>query len=115
MELFNSSKGCAVSGRMVVADTFFSRLAGLMFRKGLAPDECLMIRPCSMVHTFGMRFAIDVLFLSKEGEVLHIQKSMKPNRISPWIRRAASVIELAAGTASKAGIDTGDRLLAVGR
>lgn len=77
-----------------VADTFFTRLRGLM---GKSPIERpLWIVPCADIHTFFMKEAIDVLFLSKEGSVLRIAEAMPKNRMSGAVKGAYSVLELPA-------------------
>jgi hypothetical protein len=83
-----------VQGREVpVAVGFRSRLAGLV---GLSRDEAgagLLIPRCSSVHTFGMRFALDVFFLDGRGEVLAVRRSVRPRRFACH-RHAAAVLEI---------------------
>ena len=86
------------------ADTFWTRLAGLQGKRPLGEDEGLLLSPCNQIHTFNMRFAIDALFLSRDGTVLHIEESMKPGKISPRIARCAQVLELAGGSIHQYGI-----------
>lgn len=77
-----------------VADTFFTRLKGLM---GKSPIERpLWIVPCADIHTFFMREEIDVVFLSKEGRVLRVIEAMEKNKMSGAVRGAHSVLELPA-------------------
>src|ERR671922_1038887 len=71
--------GAAVCESCRVADRFASRLRGLLGRRGLAPGEGLLIRPASSIHTFFMRFPIDVAFLDRDGVVVKVV----PN-LSPW-------------------------------
>jgi uncharacterized membrane protein (UPF0127 family) len=86
-----------IQGREVpVAVGFRSRLAGLA---GLRREEAgagLLIPRCSSVHTFGMRFALDVLFLDEEGEVLAIRRGVRPRRFASR-RRAVAVLEIPSG------------------
>lgn len=89
-----------------VADSLFARMKGLLGRDKLPPDNCLWIRPCKGVHTFFMRFSIDVLVLDKEHRVVAVIHDMKPNRISPVYARGATVLELAAFAA--VGVVVGD-------
>lgn len=99
-------RGISVS----VADSFFARLLGLLPER--APDERrgLLIRPCRQVHTFGMRFPIDVVFLSG-GHVVHIEHTMRPGRVSRYVKEADSVLEIAPGLAEKKSITLGEALL----
>jgi uncharacterized membrane protein (UPF0127 family) len=91
------------------ADTFLTRFRGLMGVKALAENTGLRISPCNSVHCFFMRFPIDVIFLDKENQVVHIQTNMKPGSISPIIRKAKSVIEANADTLSNV-LELGDKL-----
>jgi len=75
----------------------------------MEPDEGLWIIPCPMIHTFFMRFSIDVLFLDKELRVRHVVENMMPWRMSRWVFSAHSVLELPAGTLD-GSVSNGDRL-----
>ncbi len=92
------------------ADSFLSRGIGLLGRRGLSPGVGLLIRPCSSVHTFGMRFAIDVVYLDREGTVTKVAPRVRPWRFSHGGRRAHSTVELAAGEASRLGLVPGARI-----
>jgi uncharacterized membrane protein (UPF0127 family) len=91
----------------VVADSFATRLRGLLGRRSLPAGEGMLIRRESSVHTFFMRFAIDVVFLDAEGRVLRVDENVGPWRLKAC-RGARSVLELAAG--ASAGIAPGDRI-----
>ena len=91
------------------ADTFLTRFRGLMGVKAIAKNMGLRIAPCNSVHCFFMRFPIDVIFLDKQNQVIHIQKNMKPGSISPIIKKAKSVIEANADTLSTV-LELGDKL-----
>ena len=91
------------------ADTSLRRLRGLLGRAALGKNEGLLLSPCSHVHTFGMRFPLDVLFLNKDGTVVHCVPHLRPNRMAgAW--RARHTLELAAGSIARLGLQTGDRL-----
>jgi uncharacterized membrane protein (UPF0127 family) len=92
-----------------VADTSSKRRTGLLKHSELAPGQGLWIVPCEAVHTFGMNFPIDVLFLSKSRKVLKIRPNMVKRRISMCLS-AHSVLELPAGMASTTGTQAGDQL-----
>jgi uncharacterized protein len=92
-----------------VADTSASRRRGLLKHSGLAAGEGLWIVPCEAVHTFGMKFPIDVAFLSKSRKVLKIRRDMGRRGIALCMR-AHSVLELPAGTLQRSGTDVGDQL-----
>ena len=96
--------------RIKRCDTFGTRLLGLMFRGRPLSDEAYHLTPCNSVHTFFMRFPIDVLFLDADGRVLNIAKRAGPWRILPPVKGAASVLELPAGAADTHGIETGQKI-----
>lgn len=90
-------------------NNFIDRMRGLLFSSPLKENEGLLIAPCSSVHTFGMRYAIDLVFLDKQLTVVKTVKSLKP-----W-RMAASyasnmVLELAADSLDKLKLTTGQQL-----
>lgn len=87
--------------RMYSANTFFSRLRGLLGRRKLEKNEALHIKPCSDVHTFGMKYDLDVVFLDHDGVVIRID-TLAPNRWS-ICRGAHSVLEFSAGCAQLNG------------
>lgn len=102
-------------GDLVVADTVRratsipGRMRGLLGGPGLGPGEGLLLSPCKQVHTFGMRFPIDVVFCDRGWRVTHVVRGMKPGRVSRVEWRARCAIELSAGAAS--AVQPGDRLV----
>ena len=92
-----------------VADSSPTRRSGLLKHESLPEGEGLWIAPCEAVHTVGMRFAIDVLYLDRKRKVLKVRERMVPWRISGCLR-AHSVLELPAGMAGKTGTLPGDQL-----
>jgi uncharacterized protein len=103
------SDGTVACERCTVANTMWSRMRGLLGKGSLQSGVGLLIRPAPSIHTFFMRFPIDVVFLSRQGEVLKVAE-----RVPPWrarsCRHAYAVLELAAGEAGRRGIAVGDRL-----
>ncbi len=108
--LVNLTRGCILANRVRKAQRFWERAKGLLGRSFLEEGEGFLIEPCSWIHTFGMAFPIDVLYLDGEGEVVHSCHSLRPNRLGPFVRHAHSVLELPAGTIVHAGTKVGDRL-----
>jgi uncharacterized protein len=92
-----------------IANDSAKRRTGLLQHSGLGPGEGLWIVPCEAVHTFGMKFEIDVLFLSKKRKVLKVRDAMPKRRIAMSLL-AHSVLELPAGTAKATGTQKGDEL-----
>jgi len=102
------------SGRVVVSDLTVAvesatRKKGLLGRDGLADGSGLVIAPTNAVHTFFMRFPIDILFVTKAGEVVKVRQAVPAWRMAAAFRGYA-VIELAAGGAARAGLEVGDRV-----
>jgi len=85
------------------ADTFFLRFRGLLGRRELQEDEALHIHPCKDVHTFGMKYDLDIVFLDDAGSVIKID-SLEPNRWA-FCKGAKSVLEFKAGCAQLHGYD----------
>ncbi len=106
---FNKSRGIALALRAANADTWSSRMKGLLGRSGMEQDEALWITPCAQIHMFFMKFAIDAVFLDKDKRVVRIFENLKPWRITPWVFRAQGVLEMAAG-ASLGKVSLGDQI-----
>jgi uncharacterized membrane protein (UPF0127 family) len=98
-----------LADRADIADTSAKRRAGLLKYPGLAPGEGLWLVPCEGVHTFFMKFPIDVVFLNKKRKVLKIRPSMGRRRIALSFR-AHSVLELPAGRLAETATKAGDML-----
>jgi uncharacterized protein len=108
-----NAAGETVCGRCSVADHVPSRLKGLLGRRSLQPDEGLLLRPASSVHTAFMRFAIDVVFLDRDLSVVGVASDVRPWRAAGR-RGAKAVLELPSGACARRGIGVGDRLQLVG-
>lgn len=106
----NMSTGFLVADRVGVASTRAERAVGLLSRTGLEPGEALWIVPSRGVHTWGMRFAIDVVALDADGVVIDQVSSLKPWRIRLPRWGTAGVLELPAGTIASSGIVRGHRI-----
>jgi hypothetical protein len=106
---FNKTRGIALALRAVNAETWDSRMRGLLGRTGMDQDEALWLAPCSQIHMFFMKFAIDAIFLDKNRRVLRIFENLKPWRITPWVWRAHGVLEMTAG-ASIGKVAVGDQI-----
>jgi uncharacterized membrane protein (UPF0127 family) len=102
-------QGEVICERCLVADNPLTRLRGLLGRSELASGEGLLLRPAGSIHMFFMRFPIDAVFLSRDGEVLKVSASVRPWRTAA-ARGAKVVIELPAGEADRRGIQAGTRL-----
>lgn len=94
-----------------VAATSTSRRRGLLGRNGLDVGHGLLITPCGSVHTFFMRFPIDVVFLDRDRRVRKVVERLRPGRLAWGGWRAWQTLELAAGAIAAAGLRRGDRLI----
>jgi uncharacterized protein len=101
--------GSVVCESCRLAASFTNRLRGLLGRKGLASGEGLVIRPAGSIHTFFMRFPIDVVFLDQGGVVVKRVSNLRPWRLA-FARGGRDALELGAGEAERRGIRRGDRL-----
>lgn len=109
MELINSSQNGKLASNVVIANTSWSRTKGLLGRKSLQ-NEALILSPCNSIHSCFMSFKFDVIFIDKDGRVIHLIERMKPFRFSPIIRKAWAVIELPVGVIQSSGTRIGDMI-----
>ena len=105
----NRARGTILANRLEVADSAPKRTKGLLGRDGLGSGEGLWIIPCESVHTFFMRFAIDLVYLDRRNRVKKIRSVVVPWRVSACLS-AHSVLELPAGTIRKTMTEAGDML-----
>ncbi len=96
--------------RLQIAENLFARMKGLLGRSALAKGEGLLIRPCNGIHTFGMKFPIDAVFLDGNNIVIAIRKDLVSNRLTSIYPKAASVLELPAGTVDATDTRIGDEI-----
>lgn len=93
-----------------IANTFFTRLAGLMFQKKLSQGTGLLLVPCNSVHMCFMRFAIDVIYLDKEYNILKVVKNLKPWIGLSFCSYAWATLEMTAGEAERCGLKDGGKI-----
>lgn len=108
LKLQNLTKDIEVLDDIIIAESFFSRLKGLLGKKGLDKGQGLVIRPCNSVHTIGMKFSIDLAFVNEDNQVIHIIQDLKPGKLSPIIKGSKFVIEVASGEFSHDNLEIGD-------
>jgi uncharacterized protein len=107
--LTNARNNRTVARTLLTAFDSASRRKGLLDHDSLADGSAMIIAPTSAIHTFGMRFAIDVIFVSKDGRVLKLRPQVKPRRIAAaW--PAFAVVELPAGAIERSDTRRGDQL-----
>jgi uncharacterized membrane protein (UPF0127 family) len=108
MRAFNPRSGKYIASNVIEAATIFMRMKGLLGRDSLPPGEALWLRPCKSVHTIGMKFPIDILFLGRDNRVVGVEENIPPNRFSAFVYKAAGALELPAGAISESGTRAGD-------
>ncbi len=110
--VYNRTREAFVATEASVANSYFRRLVGLLgkTKRWAKEGSGLWIVPSRGVHTIGMMFPIDLVFLSKEKEVVHVEEYVRPFRISKVSLKASSVLELPAHTIYRTGTKVGDRL-----
>lgn len=89
----NKNKNEIVCSNVVVAKTTYKRMKGLIGTKGLAMDEAIVIFPCNRIHTFFMKYAINVAYIDKGNKVVRIDQHIMPNRIGKICKNAKYVME----------------------
>jgi len=109
IKVWNRDRGVILAAAAEVADTSAKRRTGLLKHSKLAPGEGLWIVPCEAVHSFGMKFAIDIVYLDRKKRVRKLRKEMVPRRLSACLT-AHSVLELPAGAIDSTGTRVGDQL-----
>lgn len=108
MQAYNHTRQRYLVEHGPVANRPWARMRGLIGRASLQPKEGLLLLGTKAIHTIGMRFPIDVLFLNSDGWVIHAIHALKPFRISPYVKNATMVIELPAGVLRETGTQVGD-------
>ena len=100
MKIYNSTQKNLIADDVKVANTFIARTLGLITKKIIAESEVLVIKPCNSIHTFFMKFPIDVLFVDANDEIVALYENVKPWRILPIHFNSLYVVELKAGQIS---------------
>lgn len=111
MPLINKNRNTCLAHTVTIADTFFTRLKGLLGKAGLPGGHCLILKPCRSVHTMFMKFPIDLLFLDKDNRVVGIISNLTPFKMTGIIKGSRLAVELPAGTIASTGTVTGDTVI----
>lgn len=107
--VFDENRSRKLAARVSVAGTSQTRRRGLLGKERIELETGLWIAPCEAVHTFGMKTAIDVIFLDRRSRVAKLVSNLKPRRIAVCLK-AASVLELGNGAIKQSEICIGDQL-----
>ena len=114
LHVANTTRGTDLMRGGRVADNAWTRLVGLLGGAGLDPGEGLLIVPCSSIHMFFMRFAIDAVYLNRDLEVVGLDTDLRPWRIGGFYRGARYVLELPVGAIAASDTQVGDRVAVEG-
>jgi uncharacterized membrane protein (UPF0127 family) len=107
VKLIIQESGQQVGHHIAEAYSFIRRLRGLMLTKSLSEGNGLHIRPCRAVHSFFMKYSIDVLHLDEASQIVGIEQRLKPGNLGETFRGTRSVVELPAGTIEQADVRIG--------
>lgn len=110
LHVTNETRGSILVTAGHLADNPIKRIIGLLRHTKLDAGDGLLILPCNSIHSFFMRFRFDAVFLSREGEVVHLIEDMAPWGISKMVFRAQSVLELPSGVIAQTTTRLGDKL-----
>ena len=110
VQVFNQTRQSFLSLGVIVADTHLSRLAGLLGQRRLRANEGLWVVPSRGIHTIGMLFVMDVIYLDKDHRVIHTIENLGPFRVAPIRLNCASVLELPVRSIFASDTRVGDKL-----
>lgn len=109
MRILNQTRGRCLADQVQPCRTFWRRWRGGLGKSRLAPGQGWYLAPCRAVHTLGLRYPIDAVYLSAQGRVLRIVR-LAPWRLGPWVGAARGVLELPAGTCTPETCQNSDQL-----
>ncbi len=108
MRVVNATRRQVLIQKGDIAEGSWARVRGRIGKSSLRPGAGLVLHYSSQIHTFGMRFPIDVLFLDRMGIAIHLIHRLPPGRVSPLVRGAKYAVELPAGLLAQTGTRVGD-------
>jgi uncharacterized membrane protein (UPF0127 family) len=106
----NRTRGTLVGESIRMADSGLTRIVGLLGERALPPGDGLLIVPSQGVHTLGMLFAIDIVVLDGDWNVMATLRGLRPFRMTRVFWKAAAVLELPVGVVESSGTVKGDAL-----
>lgn len=113
MAVINLASNQVIADNVKIADSFWPRFKGLMGIKSISEDFALHLIPCTSIHTFFMKFPIDVLYLDQKNNIVGMEENLQPGKIGKKFSHAHSVIELHAGKVAQTGMTVGQTLTIV--
>lgn len=113
MSIYNVTKGTNLSQKVTIADNVLARSAGLLGTTQPDIQKALYLVPCKAVHTFGMKYSLDVVFLDIQGRVVKLVENLRPNQMTSLVPRANCALELPPDTIAANPIAVGDELYVI--
>lgn len=110
LEAWNATRGAPLARRITVADTWWTRLRGMMGRPEPEADEGMLLAPCRSVHMYWMNYPLDVAFLAADGRVVAMYHGLAPSHRSKRHGEAERALELKAGRLAATQTEVGDRI-----
>lgn len=110
MALVNQTTGVIVADEVKLATSFWLRLKGLMFTAKLPEGNALYLSPCRTIHTFFMRYPIDVVYLDEKQKIIAVDFELKPNKLGSILWNVKDIVELPSGTIKKKKLEIGQVL-----
>jgi uncharacterized membrane protein (UPF0127 family) len=110
MKIVNRTQGTLLGSRVLLADTWWQRFRGFLGRGAPGSGEGILLAPCNAIHTFGMTFPLDVVFLDAQGRVLDLRRSLRPWRTARGRSGTRYVLEVPTGTIDQTSTHIGDEL-----
>ncbi|MFQ5612496.1 MAG: DUF192 domain-containing protein [Anaerolineae bacterium] len=110
MQVLNQTRGTVLVRQGHLADTFWTRLRGLLGSRPLTNGQGLVLKNEKSIHTFFMTFSIDVIYANDRLRVIRLDKDMRPYRLGPFVRDAAYILELPVGTIDASRTVVNDQL-----
>jgi hypothetical protein len=110
MRILNQTKNILLANSVILANTPLRRMKGLLGRKEFKQNEAIILQPCNSIHTFFMRFPIDVIFVDKDNKIVKTISQLVPFRLSGIYFNAVMAIELPVGTIQASGSSESDKI-----
>ncbi len=110
MRIENQTKNTTLAENCIIADTFFTRLKGLLGTSTLNTGEGLLLVGEKSIHTFFMAFPIDVIYINAQKTVVRLDRNFVPNRIGKYVSQSAYILEVPVGTIDRTRTTIGDQL-----
>ena len=110
MRAINTKNEKLIGCKIAVASWFWTKMVGLLNRKNLHVGEGLLIKNCNNIHSIGMKFNFDAVYLDKKNTVVHFEEDIPSGRICKPVLKAAHVLELPSGTVKLTDIEIGNEI-----